>query len=282
MIVDLGTMGSIPILNGYLLLSDDQAAIVDTGPSSVTDEYISRISKYVDPSKVSLALITHVHIDHGGGAWRFADLLPGIKFAIYEKGARHLIDPAKLIEASAKTLGDIFKIWGEVRPVSADRVISVRDGESIKVGKYELQLISTPGHASHSSAWYLKNERVLFPGDSMGMLFGNVIWPAAPPPFNMDMFEQSIKKMIGLNPKKVCFPHFGCADSNIFNEVLDTYKKINELVMAHCKESDDQILRDILSLEKYSSMPDSEYFREFLKINLKGLPNYELCRNPLS
>ncbi|MCL4343629.1 MAG: MBL fold metallo-hydrolase [Thaumarchaeota archaeon] len=274
MIVDLGTMGIEPILNGYLIISEGEAAIVETGPSSVIDEYIKRASKHVDPSRISYALVSHIHVDHSGGAWKLADKLPNVKIVVYEKGARHLIDPSKLIDASAKTLGGIYAVWGEVRPVSADRVMAVNDGSAIKIGNYELELVAAPGHASHSSAWYLKNEKVLFPGDSMGMLFNYSIWPAAPPPFNMAMFEQSVKRLSQLNPERICFPHFGCTDSGIFDSVVSAYREINEIVKVHCKASDDQILHDILSIDKFRNMPKSDYFRDFLEMNLRGLPDY--------
>ncbi|MEM0097186.1 MAG: MBL fold metallo-hydrolase [Conexivisphaerales archaeon] len=274
MIIDLGTMGTEPILNGYLIVSEGEAAIVETGPSSVTEEYINRVSKHIDPVRISYALISHVHVDHSGGAWKLSDMLPGVKFALYEKGARHLIDPAKLIEASTKTLGDIYQVWGEVRPVSADRVIALNDGQAIRIGNYELELIAAPGHASHSSAWYLKDEGVMFPGDSMGMLIGSNIWPAAPPPFNMEMFKQSVERLKKMDPTTVCFPHFGCTGAGIFDDVVSTYMELNEILRVHCKASDDQILHEILSMDRYREMPRNYYFREFLKLNLRGLPDY--------
>ncbi len=193
---------------------------------------------------------------------------------MYEKGARHLVDPSRLIEASTKTLGDIYRVWGEVRPVGADRVMALNDNSTIRVGKYELELIAAPGHASHSSAWYLKNERVLFPGDSLGMLIGNSIWPAAPPPFDMKMFLQSVERLRKMNPERVCFPHFGCTGAGIFDTVAKTYTEFNDIVKTRCRASDDQILRDILSMERYRDIPRSDYFREFLEMNLRGLPDY--------
>jgi len=278
MIVDLGTMGRFPILNGYLLVSEGDAAIVETGPSSVVDEYLNRASNYVDISKISTALISHVHVDHSGGAWKIVEKLPNMKIAVYDRGAKHLIDPSRLLEASAKTLGSILDVWGEVRPVKADNVLALGDGAVVRVGNYELELIATPGHASHSSAWYVKGERVLFPGDSMGMLFDQQIWPAAPPPFNYEMFIQSIEKLKNLQPEKICFPHFGCSTAGIFDKVNFAYRELDDLVRANCELGDDRILKEILSLKKYHSMPFDSYFREFLMMNLRGLPGYS-CRS---
>lgn len=274
MIVDLGTMGTVPILNGYLIVSEGEAAIVETGPSSVTDEYIRRASEYIEAGKISYALISHVHVDHSGGAWKLAGRLPGIKIAVYEKGARHLVDPSRLIEASTKTLGDIYRVWGEVRPVSGDRVMPLSDSSTLRVGGYELELIAAPGHASHSSVWYLKDEKVLFPGDSLGMLIGGSIWPAAPPPFDMELFMQSVEKLRKMNPERICFPHFGCTGAGIFDYVVKTYTELNDIVKTRCKASDDQILHDILAMGQYRGIPRSDYFREFLEMNLRGLPGY--------
>ncbi len=273
MIVDLGTMGRFPILNGYLLISKGEAAIVETGPSSVVDEYLNRASNYVDISKISIALISHVHIDHSGGAWKIIERLPNIKIAVYDRG-----DPSRLLEASAKTLGSILDVWGEVRPVNADNVLALGDGAAVKVGDYELELIATPGHASHSSAWYVNGERVLFPGDSMGMLFDQQIWPAAPPPFNYEMFKQSIVKLKNLHSEKICFPHFGCSTPDVFDKVDVAYRELDDVVRANCVLGDDRILNEILSLKKYQSMPVDSYFREFLMMNLRGLPGYS-CRS---
>ncbi|MGC9192219.1 MAG: MBL fold metallo-hydrolase [Conexivisphaera sp.] len=137
-------------------------------------------------ASLEYVLITHVHLDHAGGA--HARLLvqhPARRRLL--KGAKYLVDPS--------------------------RIVSLEDGGELRLGGATLRLVVTPGHASHSSAWYLVGNRVLFSGDSAGMLVVGEGWfvrPTAPPPFRVDMFLDSLSKPESLDPLMVCMPHYGC------------------------------------------------------------------------
>jgi glyoxylase-like metal-dependent hydrolase (beta-lactamase superfamily II) len=183
-IIYLGELGNPPILSGYLVLKNKKGALIESGPTSVVDEYIYRVKKYIEPEDLKYIFVSHIHLDHSGGSWKFVNEFPEIKVIVHEKGSKHLIDPKKLVEASKTALGKIYSYWGDPEPVPEKNIMPV--GDQFFEPEFGIRIIYTPGHASHSTALYHEETGTLFPGDSAGMLLfgeGGKIWPAAPPPF---------------------------------------------------------------------------------------------------
>ena len=274
-IVDLGLLGNPPILSGYLLINDmGKAALVESGPTSVVDEYLDRALKHVKLEDLEYVFVTHVHLDHSGGAWKLIKENPNIKVIVHEKGARHLIDPRRLAEASKAALGKIYEFWGDPMPLPEKNVIPV--GDQFYEKNFGLRVIYTPGHASHSTALYLEGSETLFSGDSAGMLMvgeGGVIWPAAPPPFYIDFFRESLKKLQGLKLKRICFPHYGCSGRPyaVLEEAANTYEYLSELLKTKCKEeTGEAVFEEIMSDKRFSKLPRSDYFDLFYRIGLRG------------
>ncbi len=281
-VVELGGVGSPPVLSGYLVLSCGVGALVDAGPASVADEYVRRARARTSGSRLEYVLITHVHLDHAGGTRRVLELEPGARAAVYSRGAKHLVDPSRLLESSRGVLGDIVDVWGGMEPVDSRRLVVLEDGEELAVGCSKARLIATPGHAPHSSAWYLPEEGVLFAGDSAGMLLpgeGGAIWPLAPPPFRMDLFLDSLSKMETLSPELLCVSHFGCVRDvrDYLREVRRRYLEVDEAVAEACERG----LRGHALLEYVLSAlgirAPAGRVEEAMLRNIKGLPGYSRC-----
>ncbi|MGC8569457.1 MAG: MBL fold metallo-hydrolase [Nitrososphaeria archaeon] len=271
----LGELGNPPILSGYLIVNEKgDSAIVESGPTSTADEYLKRASEYVPLDTLKYVFISHVHLDHSGGFWKISRELPQVKAVVFEKGARHLIDPRKLVEASRMALGRIYDFWGDPEPVQEDKIVSVADGYLNE--EFGVRIIYTPGHASHSTALYHEKTQTLFPGDSAGMLIigeGGVLWPAAPPPFYMDMFVESLKKLQQLKLKRICYPHYGCSGRPyaVLEEALSTYTFLDGFLREGCRRSSGADLFDeIMGMQRFRGLPRSEYFDEFYRLNLRG------------
>jgi glyoxylase-like metal-dependent hydrolase (beta-lactamase superfamily II) len=153
-----------------------------------------------------------VHIDHAGGAGTLLTSLPNAKVIVHPKGASHLADPSKLWVASQKTLGDVADMFGKPEPVAQDRIIEVSDGETFDLGRgLKLKAVEAPGHASHNLGFYEFFNEAVFPGDAAGAYLRefDAVFPTTPPPFRPDIAIASLDKMNRLNPKLLCYSHFG-------------------------------------------------------------------------
>jgi glyoxylase-like metal-dependent hydrolase (beta-lactamase superfamily II) len=212
-LIDLETAGIQKIIASYVL-KGDKTIIVESGPSSSISNLLSGLQELnVRAEDVTYVAISHVHIDHGGGAGTLLKLLPNAKVIAHPRGVPHLVNPVKLWLQSKEVLGDLAEIFGEPVPVPEDRIIAAADGETIEVGNVKLKAIVTLGHASHHLSFYEPLNRGVFPGDAAGIYLSqfDMVVPTAPPPFHLDIALASLHKLIRLNPQALYFSHFGKA-----------------------------------------------------------------------
>jgi glyoxylase-like metal-dependent hydrolase (beta-lactamase superfamily II) len=191
------------------LETDDGIALFDTGPESTFDNVIVDLGKAGFAVKdIHHVFVSHIHFDHAGAAWRFAEL--GAKIYVHPRGAPHLIDPAKLVESATRIFGDdMQRLWGRIAPVPAERVKVLEDNEVVRVPPFEIRAIATPGHASHHHVYHWNDN--VFGGDIAGVLIGNgpPIPPFVPPELQVESWRESIAKIRALNAANLYLPHFG-------------------------------------------------------------------------
>jgi glyoxylase-like metal-dependent hydrolase (beta-lactamase superfamily II) len=164
---------------------------------------------------VEYVAVTHVHLDHGGGAGTLLKSLPNAKVIVHPRGAPHLIDPERLWSSSQSVLGFISDIFGKPEPVPKDRVIPITEGSFDLGYGGKLTAKETVGHASHNLSFQESLSGGIFPGDAAGTYIPEfeVVVPTTPPPFHLDAALASLDKLISLNPTVLYFSHFGKADN---------------------------------------------------------------------
>jgi glyoxylase-like metal-dependent hydrolase (beta-lactamase superfamily II) len=158
--------------------------------------------------------LSHIHFDHAGAAWRFAEL--GATIYVHPRGVQHLIDPAKLIASATRIFGDdMQRLWGQIAPVPEERVRILEDKDVIQVAQFQIRAIATPGHASHHHVYHWEDN--LFGGDIAGVRLGNgpPIPPFVPPELHIESWHESIAKIRELNPTRLYLPHFGLVKGSV-------------------------------------------------------------------
>jgi glyoxylase-like metal-dependent hydrolase (beta-lactamase superfamily II) len=223
-LVDLETAGIKNFIASYIL-KGRQTAIVETGPTSSVPNLLSALKELdIKPENVAYLAVSHIHLDHGGGAGRLVKYLPEAKVVVHPRGAPHLANPEKLWQQSRLVLGKITEIYDAPEPVPTERIIPTADGMTFDIGnKVKLKVIETLGHASHHLSFCEQLTEGIFPGDAAGVYLNevNVIVPTTPAPFRLDIALSSLNKLIGLKPKALYYSHFGHADNAV--EKLQTY-----------------------------------------------------------
>jgi glyoxylase-like metal-dependent hydrolase (beta-lactamase superfamily II) len=217
-LIDLRTGGFKNLISSYIL-KGSHTTIVETGPTSSIPNLLSGLKEVrVKLENVAYVVLTHVHLDHGGGAGTLLRSLPNAKVIVHPIGAPHLIDPEKLWRQSELTLGSVAKIFGAPEPVPKDKIITAVDNMEIDVGDgIKLRAVETLGHASHHISYYLPSHSSVFPGDAAGIFvreFQAVI-PTSPPPFRLDIALASLEKLNALDPKVLYYTHFGDASDAV-------------------------------------------------------------------
>jgi len=278
----LGGLGSPRVLAGYLVDGGSEAAIVETGPSNLIGEYLGKVGQKI--GKTKLAVVSHVHLDHAGGAWRLVQQNPRIAVAVYEKGYRHLADPSRLAASAKEALGDVFDIWGEIRPTPTSNLLSVKDGEALHVGGLTLRLIAAPGHAPHSAVWYLEERGIVFSGDALGIYVdvgdAKYVWPTTPPPsYDHALALESIAKIKKLKIDAVCFPHYGYSTDaeNVFDLIdygFSVWDEVTEKAFFDGWSVETTLDELSKHLPIQSALHDS-YLRKLLSMDVRGMLAYQ-------
>jgi glyoxylase-like metal-dependent hydrolase (beta-lactamase superfamily II) len=138
--------------------------------------------------------------------------LPNAKLIVHAKGAPHIVNPEKLWEQSKLVLGEVAIVYGEIKPVPADRVITPSDGMALDLGgSLQLNVLETLGHASHHLAYFETETRGIFQGDAAGIYFPqlDVTIPTAPAPFHLELTMASLEKLARLQPNRLYYTHYG-------------------------------------------------------------------------
>jgi glyoxylase-like metal-dependent hydrolase (beta-lactamase superfamily II) len=203
----------------HLLVDHGRAAFVDTGTTlSVPNLLAALDARGIGRDQVDWVLTTHVHLDHAGGAGELMRHLPNTRCATHPRGARHLVDPAKLIAGSIAVYGETRyrELYGDIVPVAEDRMFVPADGERISVGRRNLELIHTPGHALHHYCVVDLDTRRIFPGDNFGISYRDfdvdgreLIFPTTTPVhFDPVAMRSSIDRLMAYRPVAMYLTHY--------------------------------------------------------------------------
>ena len=203
----------------YLLIEGDEVAIIETGTNHTVNRVLSVLSDLnIDRQQIKYVIPTHIHLDHVGGASAMMNLFPQARLIIHPRGARHVIDPTKLIEGSKSVYGEslFHRLYGDIHPVEKNRVDIARDLTQFSLGQRQLIFIDTPGHARHHFCIYDAKSNGIFSGDTFGIsypLMQNLphgLMPSSSPVhFDADALVSSIDRLIDYRPDYVYLTHFG-------------------------------------------------------------------------
>jgi glyoxylase-like metal-dependent hydrolase (beta-lactamase superfamily II) len=215
--VDTFTAGLSKVTAGYLV-DAPRPTLVECGPALSIERVLASLrSLGMDPDDLAYLVVSHIHLDHAGGAGDVLAAFPSATVVVHEIGARHLVDPARLNASSRRVYGDLMdSVYGDCTPIDADRVMGVSDGDALDLGGgRQLDLLYTPGHAKHHIAAVDSDTGALFVGDSVGVRMPGmkVIRPATPPAdFNLDQSFATLDRYKALEPTVVYLAHYGAVD----------------------------------------------------------------------
>lgn len=214
-VLDTKHLGRPGIIAATLLETNDGPALLDTGPESTFDTIATALSRLgLEPRDVRHVFLSHIHFDHAGAAWRFAEL--GATIYVHPRGAPHLINPARLVASATRLYGDeMERLWGKFSGIAPEHVRVLEDNNVVRVAPFEIRAIETPGHATHHHVYHWDDN--VFGGDVAGVRLGGgpPAPPFVPPELDIEAWRDSIAKIRALTPEKLYLPHFGLVQGNI-------------------------------------------------------------------
>ncbi len=268
---------------GAYLFCGERKAVVDVGPRVAIPNLLSALAELnISPEEIDYVILTHIHIDHAGGVGTAIREMSHAKVIAHSRARSHLIDPMRLWRASLETLGQLAQEYGDIEPVPQDRIMVATDLMKLDLGRgLVLEIYLTPGHAPHHLSIFDRAGGVLVAGEIAGVCVDGIIRPATPPPFKLAEALASIDRLVALEPRKLCYGHFGCYD-NAVERLMSMRRKLlewHEIISSAAKlgkNSEDilMILREKdRSLDYLTSLSGDEYSREHLLLinSINGL-----------
>jgi glyoxylase-like metal-dependent hydrolase (beta-lactamase superfamily II) len=214
-VLDTRQLGRPGIIAATAVETNDGLVLFDAGPESTFENVAAELHKAGFAAKdVRHVFLSHIHFDHAGAAWRFAEL--GATIYVHPRGAPHLIDPTRLIESATRVYGDeMERLWGRFAPIAEQSVRVMHDMDIVRVAPFDVRAIATPGHASHHHVYQWEDN--VFGGDVAGVRLGGgpPVPPFVPPELHIESWRESIGKIRALNAKKLYLPHFGPIEGSV-------------------------------------------------------------------
>ncbi|HUO81557.1 MAG TPA: MBL fold metallo-hydrolase [Gammaproteobacteria bacterium] len=203
----------------HLVVDGGRAAFVDTGTSHSLPRLLGALERAgLTRQAVDYVFVTHVHLDHAGGAGALMQALPEATAVVHPRGARHLVDPTKLVAGTKAVYGEqaYAELYGELPPIPRPRIHTVEDNDRLWLGERELVLIHTEGHARHHYCIYDPRSRGMFTGDSFGVSYreldtatGAFIFPTTTPVhFDPPAAHASIERILSYDPRACYLTHY--------------------------------------------------------------------------
>lgn len=200
-------------IGAFIIKTSEGPILVESGPMSTFDTLVNEIKRVgYQLTDIKHVFLTHIHFDHAGAAWKFAE--HGAKIYVHPIGLPHLNSPEKLWSSAKQIYQDKMEVlWGDMQPISLDLLIPAQDQDVFTFGDTTVKVHYTPGHAVHHNAYQVND--VIFTGDVAGVQIdkGPVVPPCPPPDINIELWKESIQKLKNLQPKKLYLTHFDVKDN---------------------------------------------------------------------
>jgi glyoxylase-like metal-dependent hydrolase (beta-lactamase superfamily II) len=204
-----------PQFNAVYVLDGDEPALIEAGPGADGPLVLEALDRFgIGSNDLAHILVTHIHLDHAGGAGALSARFPRATVWVHELGAPHLADPTRLVASTARTYGNdrMRAFFGETLPVPPDRLRSMADGDTVVLGTRSVDVVYTPGHASHHVALQDRRSGALFTGEAIGsyLPWGPAYRPALPPPdVQVEAALSSIERIRSRRASTLLTSHFG-------------------------------------------------------------------------
>jgi glyoxylase-like metal-dependent hydrolase (beta-lactamase superfamily II) len=247
----------------YILRQGDEVAIVDTGTQYSLDNVLTTLTELeIDRSQIKYVIPTHIHLDHAGGAGVMMEAFDQAQLIIHPRGARHMIDPAKLIEGSIGVYGEALfrKLYGDIKPIDEARIIIAEDMDRHYLNNRELLFIDTPGHARHHFCIYDDASQGIFTGDSFGFSYPplkhhawGLIPTSSPVQFDPEALKNTIDRLLSYQPEQMYLTHFGAINhpgqkAKGLKHWIDDYVALCEAVNPVDADSEQQLLQKMCDM----------------------------------
>jgi glyoxylase-like metal-dependent hydrolase (beta-lactamase superfamily II) len=222
----------------YLLVHKGRGAFIDCGTNHAVPRLLQALADAgMGVAQVDWLILTHVHLDHAGGAGELMAQLPHARLVVHPRGARHMIDPSQLWAGALAVYGEevMEKAYGRLRPVPAERVVEAPDHFIVDLAGRPLQCLDTPGHAKHHMAIHDQHSNACFTGDTFGLSYreldtdkGPFILPTTTPvQFDPEALHASIRRLLALKPEAMYLTHYGRIEN-----VDHLARKLHEMIDA--------------------------------------------------
>jgi glyoxylase-like metal-dependent hydrolase (beta-lactamase superfamily II) len=211
----------------WIVKGASSAAVIETGTARSVPNILAGLSAHgVGRGDVSHVIVTHVHLDHAAGAGALLAQLPHARLVVHPRGARHMIDPSRLLAGAAEVYGGmdaIRELYGDVLPAPAARVIEAPEGTVVELGDRTLRILDTPGHARHHFVVHDRATQGFFTGDTFGISYrefdtasGPFLYPTTTPvQFDPAALRASVERMLAERPERMYLTHFGMLQGEI-------------------------------------------------------------------
>lgn len=279
----------------HIVVDGGRAAIVDTGPGPAAPRVLAALEEIgIAREQVDYLFLTHVHLDHAGGAGQLMQALPNARAVLHPRGAPHLVDPAKLIAGSIAVYGEelFHRLYGELLPIPGERVIVADDGMRLKLGGRNFEFIDAPGHARHHHCPIDLDSREVYSGDNFGICYrefdtaaGPFVLPTTTPvQFDPDAMHATIDRLLAYRPRRIFQTHFGPVEP-VERLGRDLHETVVELVRiarqhAHAPDRSERIAADMfrcfsVRLDRHGYTGDlarrHAFLDEDVRLNTSGL-----------
>ncbi|WP_158855644.1 MBL fold metallo-hydrolase [Halorhabdus sp. CUG00001] len=278
--VDTG-MYEVPNYGSVYIVDAERPAIVETGIGTHHGRILDAIDAVgLAPEEIEVLAVTHVHLDHAGGAGFLAEACPSATIVAHELGAPHLVDPSRLWEGTKQAVGDQITHYVEPDPVPEERVHGIGDGDEIDLGDHALIAHHAPGHAPHQVVFEDPSNDAVFTGDAAGLYVPerDRAEPTSPPPdFDLEQALQDVEMLQELAPETLLYSHFGPARRT---HQLDGYARrlgewVQSVTTAREKLGDDEsVIEHFASETEATEIWGDEKGRGETAMNVRGVLQY--------
>jgi glyoxylase-like metal-dependent hydrolase (beta-lactamase superfamily II) len=209
-----------PILAAiHMIVDDGRVAFVDTGSNDSLPNVLAALDKLgLGRDAVDYVILTHIHLDHAGGAGALMREFPNARLVVHPRGSRHMAEPSRLVAGVTAVYGREYveTVYGDILPIAADRIIDAHEGLTVQLGGRELHMIDTPGHAKHHICIIDRKAEAIFTGDMFGLSYREFdvdgrqfIQPTtSPTQFDPAEMRASIDRLLSYGPQAMYLTHY--------------------------------------------------------------------------